>query len=314
MLAVFVVAMAIAHVARPATPAGAGAAERLFGPSPATDITDAGAGDGEESGGAKLPPPPPPRTTKGYRVKAVESGGSIRGVVRLAARAAPWQVQRGKDKHACGEGAGTTERMIVGADGRTLANCVVWIADISEGKDWSGVMAKGPDDRTALLDQKACVYLPHVLVVRTGTQVELRNSDAAEHNVHAYFRDFKTTQINLMTAANSFVPAAADAYIEKAGKYLVTCDIHSWMSAHIHAFPHPYWAVTGEDGAFEIKDVPPGTYTLVCWHEGMQERPQLGGDGGIVGYDYGPDYETSQLITVEAGKTAIHDFTIPNPK
>ncbi|MDJ0974921.1 MAG: carboxypeptidase regulatory-like domain-containing protein [Planctomycetota bacterium] len=313
MLAVFVAAMVIAVVAKPPAAPAADEAERMLGPTPATDIVTGDAGAAEVEAPVKKPTPKP-TASKGYTVEAVENGGTIQGVVRLAAAATPWQVERGKDKHACGEGSSLTERMIVGDDGRTLANTVLWLADISKGKAWTGDFAKGPDERTALLDQVKCIYVPHILVVRTETQLALKNSDPAEHNVHAYFRDFKTTQLNLMTAANILVPEAADAYIEKAGKYIVKCDIHSWMSGYVHAFAHPYYAVTGKDGRFEIKDVPPGTYTLVCWHEGMQEKPLLGGDGGIAGYDYGPDFETSVSITVEAGKTATRDFTVPNPK
>lgn len=309
MLAVFVVAMAVAHAQRPAAAPPPSEAEQLFGPSPATDI---GASSAAAPVGAPQPAPTPVRTTGSYTPISVENGGVITGTVRLASRGSPWPVERGKDEHACG-GSALTERMIVGPDGRTLANSLVWLADIGKGKAWEGEFAQGPDERTALLDQKACVYVPHVLVVRTGTQLGLKNSDAAEHNIHAYYRDFKTTQINLMTAANSFTPEAADAYIQDAGKYLVKCDIHPWMSGYVHAFPHPYYALTGKDGTFRIENVPPGTYTLACWHEGMQEKPQMG-TGGIAGYDYGPDFETSIQITVEAGGTVSHEFIVPNPR
>ena len=47
----------------------------------------------------------------------------------------------------------------------------------------------------------------------------------------------------------------------------LTCDIHRWMTAYIGVVGHPYFAVSGSDGTFEIGNVPVGAYTIQTWHE-----------------------------------------------
>ncbi len=247
-----------------------------------------------------------------YKVVTVTNGGSIRGTVKFASKPETWQVAYNKDQEQCKHESFDTERVIFDEATLGVANCIVYLANISQGKDWTGDFAKGEDERVALLDQLECKYKPHVQVLRPMTQLQIRNSDAAEHNVHAFYRDFKSTQFNQMTGANSWWPEIGQAYLEKPGAYIVKCDVHAWMSGYVMVLPHPYWVVTAQDGKFELKDVPPGTYVLLCWHEGMKEVAQLG-SGGISGYDYGDPVEKAQDVTVEGGKEATVDITLETP-
>jgi len=115
----------------------------------------------------------------------------------------------------------------------------------------------------AKLDQQGCRYVPHVLGVRVGQSIEITNSDATTHNVHALpdanreinFAQFQQGQKNLQTftTAEVMVP--------------VKCDLHSWMNAWIGVVEHPFFAVTANGGAFELTGLPPGTYTIEAWHE-----------------------------------------------
>lgn len=247
-----------------------------------------------------------------YKVVAVTGGGSIRGTVKFASKPESWDVEYNKDQEQCKHESFKTERVIFDEATLGVANCIVYLADITQGKDWAGNFAKGEDDRVALLDQVECKYIPHVQVVRPMTQLQIKNSDPAEHNVHAFYRDFKSTQFNQMTGADSWWPEIGEAYLEKPGPYIVKCDVHAWMSGYVMVLPHPYWAVTAKDGKFELKDVPPGKYVLLCWHEGMKEVPQLG-SGGISGYDYGDPVEKAKDVTVEGGKEATVDITLDTP-
>lgn len=247
-----------------------------------------------------------------YTVVEVANGGTIKGTVTFASRPEIWTVEYNKDQEKCQHESYPTERVIFDEDTLGVANCVVYLADITKGKDWEGEFAKGEDERAALLDQIECRYIPHVQVVRPMTQLQIKNSDPAEHNVHAYYRDFKTTQFNQMTGANSFWPEIGAAYLEKQGTYIMKCDVHAWMSGYVLVLPNPYYAVTKKDGMFELTNVPPGQYVLLCWHEGMKEVPQLG-SGGISGYDYGDPVEVTQEVTVEAGKTVEANFTLETP-
>ncbi|MBM3999357.1 MAG: hypothetical protein FJ297_07440 [Planctomycetes bacterium] len=158
---------------------------------------------------------------------------------------------------------------------------------------WTLVAIKGrlpgeftPPAEPAVYDQAGCVFVPHVLAVMEGQEIEFRNSDPVTHNVRA--------NPKLGKAFNMVFPAKGSPQKERMAMrevgIPVKCDIHFWMSGYIHVLKHPYFAVTSEDGTFTIRDVPPGTYTLETWHEAL--KPQ------------------AQEVTIEAGKVARIDFEI----
>ena len=163
-----------------------------------------------------------------------------------------------------------------------------------------------------MLDQKGCVYVPHVQVVRAGTQLVVLNSDPVEHNLHAFKNTELVEQFNFGTPPGARKPDVPEARLKSPAKYIVKCDIHPWMNATVHATAHPYYAVTGKDGRFTLENVPPGTWTLVCWHEGMTWSAVVK-DGAIAGYNYGKDVEVSAKVTVTTGGETTHDFEVPAP-
>jgi plastocyanin len=267
---------------------------------------------GRENGPARPAPRGPSRPARGGRYKVVEvsNGGTIRGTCKLSKAVQVPNVPISKDEEKCKHDSHPSERIVFDAGTLGLANCLVYL-DIAEGKDWEGDMAK--DERKAVLDQKQCVYIPHVMVVRNETQLEVWNSDPAEHNIHGYKNNELQTQFNFGTAPGQKMPEVAEAFLEDPAKYIVKCDIHPWMNAYVHAVTHPYHAVTDEKGAFELTNVPPGTYTIRCWHEGMQMKAQVGSDGAIASYTFSTDVQLDSKVTVEEGKDATVDFEIPAP-
>jgi hypothetical protein len=130
----------------------------------------------------------------------------------------------------------------------------------------------------ALLDQQGCRYVPHVLAVRAGQTVQVRSSDPTLHNAHADRGANKPFNLGFTDAGQ--VKETAFAKPEVAVR--VRCDVHQWMSAYVAVFDHPFFAVTGAGGTFEIAGVPPGTYTLVAWHEryGKKTQQVVVADGG----------------------------------
>ncbi len=144
-------------------------------------------------------------------------------------------------------------------DNGTLRNVFVWVKTGIDGGSFP------MPDGDALLDQRGCIYHPHVQGMRKGQSLVIQTSDPMAHNVHGYAkanRPFNRSQ-----------PAgAADVTIrmrrdEVSPPMKVKCDIHPWMNAYVAVVDHPYYAVTGPDGSFELENLPPGTYTIEAWHE-----------------------------------------------
>ena len=148
-----------------------------------------------------------------------------------------------------------SEDAIVNKNG-SLRNTLVWVKSGLPDKKW---IVPG----AAQLSQDGCVYQPHVLAVMAGQTIEVSNTDPLNHNVHA---------VALTNAAfNVAQPPRAEKLLERFEHQElmipITCGVHGWMRAYVSVIAHPFFAVTGEDGAFELKGVPAGTYVLEAVHE-----------------------------------------------
>jgi plastocyanin len=113
------------------------------------------------------------------------------------------------------------------------------------------------------LDQKGCMYHPHVLGVRVGQPLRIVNDDQTMHNVHGMPRtnqEFNKSQ-PITGQKDDFTFTRPEVMIP------FKCDVHGWMNAYVGVLNHPYFAVTGSGGTFELRAIPPGTYTVEAWHE-----------------------------------------------
>ena len=141
-------------------------------------------------------------------------------------------------------------------DGK-LANVFVYV------KDGLGNYVFDTPTDPATIDQKSCRYHPHVFGIRVGQPLEIINSDATLHNIHAMPKanaEFNTGQpIQGMKTMHTFD--------KKEVMVPFKCDVHGWMNAYVGVMDHPYHAVTDADGKFDLKDLPPGTYTIEAWQE-----------------------------------------------
>jgi plastocyanin len=120
------------------------------------------------------------------------------------------------------------------------------------------------------LDQDGCIYKPHVTGVRAGQPLEVTNSDDTLHNVNAMAQN--NTSFNIGQAQrgqkNTTTFTVRDVMIR------FKCDVHPWMTAYVGVVEHPYYAVTANGGRFELKNLPPGTYTVEAWHERLGTQTQ----------------------------------------
>ena len=125
----------------------------------------------------------------------------------------------------------------------------------------SGLTGTFPAPTTPVVfDQQACRYHPHVFGVQVGQPIEIVNSDATLHNIHATPKtnaEFNTAQpIKGMKTSHTFTAKEADVVVP------FKCDVHGWMNAYAGVLDHPYFAVSKPDGSFSIPNLPPGSYTL----------------------------------------------------
>lgn len=114
-----------------------------------------------------------------------------------------------------------------------------------------------------VLDQKGCVFEPHVVVVRVGQPLAVHNSDPLVHNVHVQSRRNENSNRTLGpgTTDHRLVFTTAESSIP------VRCDIHPWMQAFVHVVDSPHFALTGNDGTFELRGLTPGEYEFELIHE-----------------------------------------------
>jgi plastocyanin len=119
------------------------------------------------------------------------------------------------------------------------------------------------------MTQKGCHYVPHVLGVRVGQPLQIVNADNTMHNVHGLPKtnqEFNFSQPVPMASTVTFT--AKEVMIP------FKCDVHSWMHSYIGVLDHPYFAVTGDGGKFDLRTVPAGTYTVEAWHEKLGTQTQ----------------------------------------
>jgi plastocyanin len=208
-----------------------------------------------------------------------QQSGTINGRVLFKGKHAPAMLAVGKDKEVCGSSI-QDPRLLVAARGE-IKNAVVRITEVAPGK----TAAAGE----AVLDQRKCEFVPHVLAIAAGTAVKITNSDGILHNIHTLSRD------------NPAFNRAQPKYLKEITQTFskpeiipVRCDVHGWMGGWIFVASNPYFDVTAADGTFKLPAVPPGKYTLEVWHETLGKQ--------------------TQRVEVKPGDTATADFEFEGKK
>lgn len=186
------------------------------------------------------------------------------------------------DPFCAGHNPGETElpAYAVGADG-ALANVLLRVTN-----GVTGVYAAPADARQ--LDQKGCAFSPRVLALMTGQPLDIVSSDATLHNVHAAAKENPPFNLGM--------PAPGTRFTRTFGKPEIVpfkCDVHPWMRAWVAVVPHPFFAVTGPDGRYEIQGLPAGAYTVEAWHEKLPVQ--------------------TFTLSVTDGETKVHDLTFTSP-
>lgn len=213
----------------------------------------------------------------GPAAAASSGGGAIAGAITFDGPAPERDDLAMAEDPVCAAGAPHPDEDLV-VDGGKLQDVHVRLRASDVSGDY-----EAPDDAVEI-DQVECMYRPRVSGAMLGQRLAIANSDDTLHNVHGY--------VGGSTSFNLGQPPRGPDIEREIGETDVLelrCDVHPWMRAYIVVTEHPFFDVTGRDGAFEIEGVPAGDYTLEAWH------PELG-------------LETSQ-VAVEAGETARAELT-----
>jgi len=210
---------------------------------------------------------------------SVPGTATVRGLVKFVGqRPAPTRINMNADP-TCAKlhpGGVTAEDVVATPDGG-LQNAVVFV---SEGL---GDRTFDPPAQPVSMEQKGCIYTPHVVTLRANQELDIINNDVTTHNLHPV--PANNREWNKAQAPGTRVDAT---FAREEIAIPMKCNIHPWMRSYIAVFKHPFFAVTDKSGNFELKNLPPGDYTIQAWHE------KLG--------------TSTQKITVSSGATKELEF------
>ena len=215
---------------------------------------------GGTAGGAESPETVGPAAVAGF--------GTVKGKVVIdgAAPVLAMLVAKGSQTKAgdelCAVSGVANESVIADANGG-LGNVFIYLKKVPKG-----VQIPPASSDKIIFDQQGCIFTPHAFVARVGQTIVLTNSDSVAHNVHTNSNNKGLN--SAIPGKKSDMPAQTlDLVYEKSEDKPVktTCDFHGWMDSYHLVVNHPWAAVTGPDGSFEIQGVPAGKMTFVIWHE-----------------------------------------------
>ena len=189
------------------------------------------------------------------------TAATVIGTVKFEG-AAPKPAKIDMSQDANCKGSNTAENVVVA--GNNLANVFVYV------KEGLGNRTFAAPSEPVVLDQSGCRYHPHVLGVMAGQSVKIVNSDPTTHNIHPTPKDNREWNESQAPQA----PALEKSFAREEIMLPVKCNQHPWMKMFINVTKSPFYAVTGPDGKFEIKGLPPGEYTLAFVHEKLGEQDQ----------------------------------------
>lgn len=190
-----------------------------------------------------------------YQEASVSASGTVAGIVtHLGPPPVEQQVSVTKDDGVCR----TEVRSPLVVDSR-VPDAVVWLEGVTSGKTQ-------PIARRYELTQEHCVLSPRVQAVSTGGTLNVLSRDPVVHRTR-FTSHPGGALIALVSQVDAGQLVPEERVAAKAGLVEIRCDEHPWTHGWLAVFDHPYYAVTSGDGSFTLDDVPPGTYTLVVWHE-----------------------------------------------
>jgi plastocyanin len=185
-------------------------------------------------------------------------GATVKGTVKFQGTVPPQKRINMASDPSCAKQHATpvfAQEIMTDSKGN-LQNVIVFV---SEGL---GDRKFDPPAQPVVIDQKGCMFFPHVLALRANQPLEMINNDSTAHNIHPI-----PTNNREWNKAELPGSKLAETFPREEIAIPVKCNVHPWMRGYVAVFKHPYFAVTGKDGSFDLSNLPPGTYTVEAWHE-----------------------------------------------
>jgi len=214
-------------------------------------------------------------------------GGTLTGNIKYEGKVPKPKTLRMDADPVCGSSHSEqvlTESFIVDKN-MNLKNVLVWLKDVQHNHVAS--------DETVIIDQKGCVYSPHVFGVMKNQKVLIKNSDATLHNIHSMSEVNK--QFNF--AMPSVVKEKETSFSEIEEPFYIKCDVHPWMKSWVLVQDHPFFAVTDIEGNFKIENIPAGTYEVIAWQEKFKMKRAI-----------------TKTVTIHDSSDTKQDFTFIKPE
>ena len=206
-----------------------------------------------------------PRAARAGGPAPTATGASLRGVVHFDGKVpAAKPISMAADPVCAKQHPTpvTTQEIMADSKG-DLENVIVFVSD------GLGDRSFDPPAQPAVVEQKGCMYQPHVMAVRANQPLEVVNEDQTSHNIHP--QPANNREWNKAEPPGSKME---EAFAREEIAIPVKCNLHPWMRSYIAVFKHPYFAVTGKDGSFDLSHLPPGTYTIKAWQEKLGTSSQ----------------------------------------
>jgi plastocyanin len=189
------------------------------------------------------------------------TAASVSGTVKFdGAAPKPAKIDMSQDSNCAG--SNTAENIVV--SGGHLENVFIYV------KDGLGTRTFAVPTEAVTVKQSGCKYAPHVLGVMAGQPIKIVNSDPTTHNIHPTPKDNREWNESQAPQA----PPLEKTFAREEILLPVKCNQHPWMRMFVNVVKNPFYAVSGPDGKFEIKGLPPGDYTIAFVHEKLGEQDQ----------------------------------------
>lgn len=209
-----------------------------------------------------------------YEEATISNGGTVTGTVQFSGELPPptsFELRRYPDRVYCGalsDGSGyrLLREVTVGAQ-QGLKDVIVTVEDIEKGKPFEFAETK--------LEANICQFVPFVSVMRENHPLTVKNLDQVSHDLQIYERD--NEHVFIMFHRPALTKSGTSDIIKFTGSrrdVSMQCGMHPFMQGHGLAVENPYYAITGLEGTFEIKDLPAGTHRIRAWHPALGEKVQ----------------------------------------